>query len=223
MLFRSDVYKPSRNVFAASMGKAVVKEGFDILLTFIAGEYLVDVRTDKGEQLAQKMPQKEEADQYLVARREQVWEDAQRFLSRHCLKCSPDDLPRLLNTSDAYQHPVWARRAQKCYSCGSCTMVCPTCYCFDVKDDPGWDLKSARRERIWDSCQLEGFALVAGNHNFRGTRAERFRHRYYRKGKYLWDRMGQIACVGCGRCISACTSNIANPVEVFNSLWEDRK
>jgi ferredoxin len=67
---------------------------------------------------------------------------------------------------------------------------------------------------------LTDFATVAGDHNFRENRAARYRHRYYRKGKYLFDRMNQIACVGCGRCITACTTKIANPVEIYNTLLE---
>ena len=34
---------------------------------------------------------------------------------------------------------------------------------------------------------------------------------------------GQIACVGCGRCITACTAKIANPVEVYNRSWKELK
>ena len=67
---------------------------------------------------------------------------------------------------------------------------------------------------------LAGFAEVAGGHNFRDQRAERYRHRYYRKGKYSYDMIGEISCVGCGRCISACTVEIANPVEIFNRLLD---
>jgi ferredoxin len=67
---------------------------------------------------------------------------------------------------------------------------------------------------------LSEFAVVAGNHNFRPDKAERFRHRYYRKGKYIPDTIGQTGCVGCGRCVTACVANIANPVEVYNRLVE---
>ena len=69
---------------------------------------------------------------------------------------------------------------------------------------------------------LSGFAEVAGGHNFRKDKAARYRHRYYRKGRYLPPKLGgQIACVGCGRCITACVAKIANPVEIFNGLTED--
>ena len=215
-----DVQKPSPNVFAGCMKTATVDEGFDILLTLIGDDtYVVDARTDKGEALMKKLPRHGEVDDCILARREQVWSDAQRFLCKHDLKCDPAELPSLLEQS--YDHPVWEKKADMCYSCGSCVLVCPTCYCFDVQDDVNWDLKSGERQRKWDGCMLEQFATVAGDHNFRPKRADRFRHRFYRKGKYLHDRFGHIACVGCGRCITACTTNIANPVEIYNTLLED--
>ena len=67
---------------------------------------------------------------------------------------------------------------------------------------------------------LRDCAKVAGDHNFRRATAARYRHRYYRKGKYLWDLIQRIGCVGCGRCITACTAKIANPAQIYNRLKE---
>jgi len=220
VIVASDVQKASPNVFAASMGTATAREGFDVLLTQIGDAYLADARTPKGEALVDRIEDGATASSADLARREQLWQDLNRFLMRHELKCAPTDLPAVLEGSEG--HPLWEERSERCYSCGSCNLVCPTCYCFDVQDEMEWDLENGRRVRRWDGCMLVEFALVAGDHNFRGSRAARFRHRYYRKGKYLFDRMGQIACVGCGRCVTACTADIANPVEVFNTLLEDR-
>lgn len=215
-----DIQALSPNGFAASMGTATIDTGYDILLTKVGGNWLAEVRTKKGEELAKAIKGTQPADDVSLGRREQVWEDARRFVKVHQLRCKPEDLPALLEKS--YDHPLWEKRAKMCYSCGSCNLVCPTCYCFDVQDDLDWNLTGGQRFRRWDGCMLSEFALVAGGHNFRKRREERYRHRYYRKGKYLWDRMNQIACVGCGRCITACTTQIANPVEVYNSLMEDR-
>jgi NAD-dependent dihydropyrimidine dehydrogenase PreA subunit len=214
-----DVFKPSTNCFAACMGTATVDDGFDILLTPLGDVYLAESITTKGTALLEELNDKEPASTDLIAKREQFREDAQRFLRMHELQCSTDDLPYILEQS--YQHPIWEKKARRCYSCASCNLVCPTCYCFDIQDDPAWDLDSCQRNRVWDGCLLEDFAIVAGNHNFRKDRTERFRHRYYRKGKYMWERNGHIACVGCGRCITACTANIANPVEIYNTILED--
>lgn len=220
-LVACDITRSSPHGFAACMGNATVDSGFDVLLTTLGDGYLVDARTPKGETLLTDLASAEKADAASLARREQVWKEAQRLARVHELKCRPEELPALL--ADSYEHPIWAERAALCHSCGSCNLVCPTCYCFDIQDDPAWDLTCARRARRWDGCMLAEFALVAGGHNFRKTREERFRHRYYRKGKFLWDRMQQIACVGCGRCITACTTLIAHPVEVYNALLEGRR
>jgi len=213
-----DVQTPSKNVFAGYMGTAVVDEGFDVLLTRLDGSYLVDVRTDKGEALAASLADQPTADEADLAARQQVWEDNEKELRKHELKAPPGQWAELLEKG--YDHPVWEEMAELCFSCASCNTVCPTCYCFDVQDDVTWDLKSGGRSRLWDGCLLAKFARVAGEHNFRDKRCERYRHRYYRKGKYVPEMIGQCACVGCGRCISACVADIANPVVVFNRLLE---
>jgi ferredoxin len=220
-LVACDIQTASDNIFASCMGTATVQEGFDILLTKVGDKYVVDSRTEKGEALMADLNGAEEASEILLARREQLWEDAQRLYVRHKLNVIPQDLPKLMGDG-SYEHPVWDERAALCFSCGSCTLVCPTCYCFDIADKVSWDMNSGERQRMWDSCQLRGFAEVAGGHNFRKQREERFRHRFYRKAKHLFDRMGHIACVGCGRCITACPAKIANPVEVYNTLAEDK-
>ncbi len=214
-----DVQAASSSVFAACMGTAVAREGFDLLLTRVDGAYVADARTPAGEALLARAGRLSKADAVALGRREQVWQDALKFLRRHELKCRPADLPGLLTRS--YEHAAWEKRSERCHSCASCVLVCPSCFCFDVQDDTGWDLCSGERCRRWDACLLRDFALVAGGHNFRKNRLERYRHRFYRKGKYLHDRLGFVACVGCGRCVSACTTGIANPVELYNALLED--
>ncbi|MBN2535843.1 MAG: 4Fe-4S dicluster domain-containing protein [Spirochaetales bacterium] len=121
-----------------------------------------------------------------------------------------------------HDHPVWEVFGEKCYSCGSCVFVCPTCYCFDMKDEIDLTLKSGERTRNWDGCMLENFAVCAGGHNFRGKRAARFRHRIFRKGVNLPLKYHYWGCVGCGRCADACTSSIAGPVKVFKYIEENK-
>jgi len=218
-----DVQKPSAEVFAGAMGNATVetRTGYDVLLTRLDdGRYVVDARTAKGEDLLRGLAGAEAADAAALKAREQVWARNREALQRHRLKMSPEQIPALLERSP--DHPVWEEKAALCYSCGSCNLVCPTCYCFTVEDELNWDMQTGQRYRTWDGCMLAKFAAVAGGHNFRSKQAARYRHRYYRKGKYVFDDIGEIACVGCGRCISACTAKIANPVEIFNRLLEDK-
>ena len=214
-----DVVKPSENVFASSMGTAVVRGGYDVLLTDVGGAYVVESGTPKGEKLLAEM-KGAVADEAALKSRDAVWSKNEKELNRHELKCDAAYLPRLLGK--AYEHPVWEERAKTCFACGSCNQVCPTCYCFNVQDDVNWDLKTGKRERAWDGCLLDGFTKVAGDHEFRSKRSDRFRHRLYRKAKYVPAKIGgQIACVGCGRCVAACLPDIANPVSVYNRLIDD--
>ena len=219
-LVACDVARPSENVFASSMKTAVVKEGCDLLVTDIADGYVLEAMTDKGAILLAKAKAASDADASDIAKRQAVWDANEKGLNQHELKCDPSYLPKLLDK--AYDHGVWDEKAKTCFACGSCNLVCPTCYCFDVKDDVNWDMASGKRERCLDGCLLDGFSKVAGNHEFRNVQAHRFRHRLFRKGKYVPAKIGgQIACVGCGRCVNACLPDIANPVAIYNTLLDE--
>ncbi|MBF0154562.1 MAG: 4Fe-4S dicluster domain-containing protein [Magnetococcales bacterium] len=121
-----------------------------------------------------------------------------------------------------WQSPIWDKHVERCFSCGTCNMVCPTCYCFDVRDD--FDLTkidAGERTRSWDSCMLPNFSEVAGGHNFRPKPAARQRHRVKRKFEYLNDRFSEESfCVGCGRCGRQCTANI-DIFDIVNDLVKD--
>ncbi len=132
------------------------------------------------------------------------------------LPVARESLPAFLEGKE--RHPVWEARAAKCFSCGSCVNVCPTCYCFDVLDELDLSFEFGLRFRVWDSCVLDPFAVCAGGHNFRKKPADRIRHRLYRKQKYLLEKLGFAGCVGCGRCKRACVPDIAYPPDIDNDL-----
>jgi ferredoxin len=221
IIIACDIQKPSKNIFASCMGTAVVKDGFDLLVTKIGEGYLVESGSKKGEKLFSLCKSAKKATSEQLEQREMLWEENGSRFVKHKLNCKPEQLPEIFSRKSTETHPVWEEKAKLCFSCGSCNLVCPTCYCFDVQDDFSLDMKEVTRRRAWDGCLLKAFALVAGGHNFRKTRLERYRHRYYRKASYVPAKLGgKIACVGCGRCISACVAKIANPVEVFNSVME---
>lgn len=134
------------------------------------------------------------------------------------LRTPLEELPALLTRS--YDSLLWQATAQRCYSCGSCNLVCPTCYCFDINEENDLPLTSGARVRTWDGCQLREFAVVAGDHNFRARPQERLRHRIFRKGMWIHQRTGLKGCVGCARCDRACTAHI-NSVEIYNQLAEE--
>jgi ferredoxin len=102
---------------------------------------------------------------------------------------------------------VWSGEAQRCLSCGACSAVCPTCYCFDMLDDAALD-GSVTRSRTWDNCFFADHGRVAGGHDFRPDRVTRLRFRMEHKRLGFSSLRGQISCVGCGRCHKACPVDI---------------
>ena len=200
--------------FCESMETLEVHTAYDLLLTDLGDAYYVRVGSPKGKTLIDTLDDAREA----------VYEDRTRLRKAHerrseaftpRLETTFAQLPELLaESSDSL---LWDVLGEKCLSCGACTNVCPTCYCFDVHDDVNLDLHSGERSRTWDSCQLEEFAMVGTGESFRQPRTSRVKHRFNRKGRYILERYGMQGCVGCGRCARSCLVDI-DPIEVFNQL-----
>ena len=200
--------------FCKSMGGPTVEGGYDLFLTDIGSAYLVEYGSPAGMELLAMHKGTREATEEDMSRFGAV-QEAKRPKFTYRLEVPITDLPYLLAIS--YDNPLWEELGEKCLACGACTLVCPTCYCFNVADKLDLNLKDGQRLRLWDSCQLPEFATVAGGENFREARADRLRHRFFRKGKYLTEMFGKVGCVGCGRCVRSCLVHI-DPVEVFNTL-----
>jgi formate hydrogenlyase subunit 6/NADH:ubiquinone oxidoreductase subunit I len=186
---------------------------YDLLLVDIGDDFAVQVGSEKGAALVKNLPNATPA-QRRQAEAFDRNKDAQ-WPSR--IPYDTSELPARLQAH--HESKLWEEEAKFCFSCGSCNMVCPTCYCFDFVDEVALDLHHGERMRRWDGCQLEAFAVVAGNENFRKDRHERLRHRCFRKGKYILEKFGRPGCVGCGRCIRHCTADISI-LKVFQRLAE---
>lgn len=200
--------------FCESMETLEVHTAYDLLLTDLGDSYYVQVGSPTGKTLVDSLDNSREA----------VYEDRTRLRKAHerrseaftpRLETTFDQLPELLRESA--DSLLWDVLGEKCLSCGACTNVCPTCYCFDVHDDVNLDMRSGERYRTWDSCQLEEFAMVGTGESFRQPRTNRVKHRFNRKGRYILERYGMQGCVGCGRCARNCLVDI-DPIEVFNQL-----
>jgi hypothetical protein len=204
----------SENAFCKDMGTWIAPEKYDLHLTDLGPDYALEVGSARGAELLRDVPGVRPASEADRRRFNQTisakWP---RF--PYQLEVDLSGLPSLMAIS--YRSQVWDDLGQKCLGCGSCTMVCPTCFCFDVDDEVDFDLTSGERFRVWDSCQFGHFALVAGGHDFRQGRAARLRHRFFHKFKYQSRDGGRSGCVGCGRCADACLVDI-KPIEVINVL-----
>lgn len=213
----SSIQNPHSRAFFSSIAQDMELSGHDAFLTKIDGGYVLEVLTDKGEKVAAGLSEASE-DQIKAAA------DANTKAN----ESAPQKLP--FKSADvaekvrgSFDSDVWEKLSEDCFSCGSCNLVCPTCYCFDVQDEWGLGADNGKRYRRWDACLTSEFSEVSvqgGSENFRENRAERYRHRFMRKTAYLNEKLGAPACVGCGRCASACTADIADPVNTITTIME---
>ncbi len=208
-----------KHAFFGSINVDKPAEGHDAFMTKIDGGYVFEAVTDRGDEIA-KLGSLSEASEAQV--------EAAAAANQAAMESCPE---KLSGTSaeiqekvrGSFKSPIWEESAKDCLSCGSCNIVCPTCYCFDVQDEWNVDGVSGTRSRLWDACLTSEFSEVTaqgGHENFREDRAARYRHRFMRKAAYLNEQLGGPACTGCGRCSGACTADIANPVTVINKIME---
>ncbi len=116
---------------------------------------------------------------------------------------------------EKFNAPEWKSLSEACLGCGTCTFVCPTCQCYDIKDfNTGHGIK---RFRCWDSCMYSDFTKMAHG-NPRTSQLERFRQRFMHKLVYFpANNNGEFGCVGCGRCLQKCPISM-NIVKVMKTL-----
>lgn len=194
------------------------KGGYDVMLTDIGSGYLVQTNSEEGEDLIHKSNHVKEADTNIVSKVSQMRVEKDQKFPRKIVPKGEEIKGIMEKTAKS---PVWDDVGARCVACGNCTNVCPTCYCFDIKDDVDLALENGVRYRIWDSCQLKSFAEVAGGENFRKNRKDRQRHRYFRKFNYCMEKYGRHFCVGCGRCTRTCMAKISL-IETVNSLAKEK-
>lgn len=118
-------------------------------------------------------------------------------------------------TKEKFSSELWQELYKPCLGCGTCTFVCPTCQCYDLKDyDTG---KGIQKYRCWDSCMYSDFTMMAHGNN-RTSQMQRYRQRFMHKLVYFpANNDGMYSCVGCGRCVDSCpaSTNIVKVIKAF--------
>ena len=201
-------FTPDRWHFSGSLGiEPGDTDGFDLFLTKLLDGYVLEAITPAGDELLQgfDLPPHEAGKPAPPQFQQHIYVPQARL----------GDV-----MAASYDHPVWEETTEKCVGCGTCNLVCPTCYCFDVAENVDITATRGNRERSWDGCMLRPFTEVAGGEVFREDLAARQRHRVFRKFKYISDETGEPWCVGCGRCTAACTAGISI-VNIVNRLVGD--
>jgi sulfhydrogenase subunit beta (sulfur reductase) len=204
---------PDKQCFCRSMRADFVDHGFDLFFFDTGDYYQALVGTALGDDMVLatgslfEPVEAENVDDY----KRRSYDKRRAFQ----LDVEIRDLPEIFEME--YQSEIWGELGKKCLSCGSCSMVCPTCYCYDVADDVELGSRAGKRQRLWDSCLFADHALVGSGENFRGPRASRIKFRFYHKQRGFVAEYGRPSCVGCGRCSTACPVNI-DVVQVIERL-----
>lgn len=204
---------PDEHCFCHSMHADDVDRGFDLFFNDIGDEYLVMVGTALGDDMVLAT-----GPLFQEVTRTDIDEYKRRLTKRRSefrLDVDLQDLPEIFELE--YSSEIWEELGARCLACGNCSNVCPTCYCYDVKDEVQPGGKDGTRVRTWDTCLYGQHAEVAGGENFRHSQASRIKFRFYHKQRGFVAEYGRPSCVGCGRCIEACPVDI-HVVEVINRL-----
>jgi sulfhydrogenase subunit beta (sulfur reductase) len=183
------------------------RSGFDLALTEQADGFVARAGSREGASVLEALDL-ETATAECVRHEEEALRRCAEGMQRS-MKTS--DLPDLLYRN--LEHPRWDDVAERCLSCANCTMVCPTCFCHDERDEPSPDGLRSLRVREWDSCFSREHAHVHGK-NYRPHIRQRYRQWLVHKVASWIDQYGVSGCVGCGRCITWCPVGIDLTEEV---------
>ncbi|MFC1521674.1 4Fe-4S dicluster domain-containing protein [Elusimicrobiota bacterium] len=204
-------HEPLPDCFCSSLNQHAVRRGCNLFCSDIGDKYYLSIFSSKAFNFLKNVKTSDPAradDKKYIERRKHI---KRSFKT----KVEVSGLPSFLDVE--FKSPIWKKWGDKCLNCGTCAMVCPTCYCFGVKQNIDVSLKSAHKERHLYSCNIVDFAQVAGGHNFRPNREDRLKYRYYHHYKGFSENADEQICVGCNRCGRACLAGI-NPKDVINDL-----
>jgi len=198
--------------FCVSMGTGpAAGPGFDLALAELpepgTHRFVVRIGSVRGRDLVRRLSLAPASAADRAASAERVAAAAGRMGRR----LDPDRARTLL--LDGRESPHWQAVAERCLSCGNCTMACPTCFCTSVEDRADLAGAVAERWRRWESCFTLDFSYMNGG-SVRETAGARYRHWISHKLATWHDQFGTAGCVGCGRCITWCPVGIDITAEI---------
>ena len=210
--------RPGTSCFCGAFGIDCAEPEGDVTVWLSGEELFWQARTEKGEALTAQVAG-------LLEKCEDSAADAEKASIRAiCEKLPLKDLDLSGWGAEAAQKnfdsPLWEALYKPCLACGTCTFVCPTCQCYDIKDYSTGN--GVQRYRCWDSCMYSDFTMMAHGNN-RTSQMQRFRQRFMHKLAYFpANNDGMFSCVGCGRCVDKCPSHL-NIVKVIKAFGKEEK
>lgn len=188
--------------FCTSTGSGPrAEKGFDLALTELSNGMLLEVGSAAGERILERVPTR----QATAAEREEAGRISQATAESMPRRFDAEKVRRRL--VEVPEHPRWKEVADRCLTCGNCTMVCPTCFCTSTLDSSDFAGQQAERTRVWDSCFTLELSHIHGL-NVRQSPRSRYRQWLSHKLSTWFEQFGTSGCVGCGRCVAWCPVGI---------------
>ena len=187
-------------------GKPYAEDFFDINLASYGQRYLMEIATEQGEELLELIKRVSPLDKAGETTRERVQKNRQQIVAELEEQNRQYDYDPGYERMRQVAQEHWNASQEDCVGCGACTNICPTCYCLILNDESV--AENFIKVRSMDSCQLHGYATMAGGDTPRPKMRDRFRNRYLCKFDYMQKNFTEYGCVGCGRCIDACPGEI---------------
>ena len=211
--------EPDTSCFCKVFGVDCTEPAADVAVWMVEDGLCWKAQTEKGEALTAKL----EAAGVFAGEADETVVEAQKAQTRAIVEKLP-----YMNLSlegwngealnEKFNSPLWEKLYKGCLACGTCTFVCPTCQCYDIKDyNTG---NGVQRYRCWDSCMYSDFTMMAHGNN-RTSQMQRYRQRFMHKLVYFpANNDGTYSCVGCGRCVEKCPSSL-NIVKVIKAFGKE--
>ena len=195
---------PCATCFCTQVGGGPFNEDvLDVLLYDLGDRFLARGLTEKGDAFLGSLEGGAPADDAVL----KSAADLAASASEKITGTVPTDRLKEKEINALFDAPFWDEVAFACLNCGTCTYLCPTCWCFDIQDEVYG--KEGDRIRNWDSCMFPLFTLHGSGHNPRENKVQRVRQRFMHKLKYYVDKYQDgVQCSGCGRCVRYCPVNI---------------
>ena len=196
--------EPCVTCFCDSVGGGPFDDkGLDVLIYPLGETFLLRALTDDGEAFLNAAEGGSPVDDSALKEAENLVASA---LDKISSRVATGNLKEKVVT-ELFDAPFWEGVAFACINCGTCTYLCPTCWCFDIQDEVL--KKEGDRIRNWDSCMFPLFTFHGSGHNPRDLKFKRVRQRFMHKLKYYVDKYANgVQCSGCGRCVRHCPVNI---------------
>ena len=209
-------HAPETSCFCKTFGIDCAAPEGDVVTWMVGDELYWEAKTEKGEKLTALVAE-------LLTDGDAAAVEAEQAAIRAIYEKLPNGELSLEGwgaeaAKTRFDSPLWEQMYKPCLACGTCTFVCPTCQCYDIKDyNTG---NGIQRYRCWDSCMYSDFTMMAHGNN-RNSQMQRFRQRFMHKLAYFpANNNGMFSCVGCGRCVDKCPSHL-NIVKVIKAFEKE--